>query len=143
MGIWSPAWTAPVFAEAMKFWFYSLVLSIILQVINLRALYTTPITISQAVKEIKDLGEDKKKEEVVEQSEEEKRKEKEQKDLQLIASKLERRKAIEALVVDLCNITNPGTATGWMPVTSGHMGMLMVVSTILTSIDIWARVQSC
>ncbi len=130
MGIWSPVWTKPVYSEAMKFWFYSILISIVLRVIKLCEPYrSSPIAISKPPS-------------AVEVSEDERLLEKKRIESQALERKEMRNKGVTELVVDLCNLFNPGTSTGWLPVPSAVQGTLMVVSTVLASTDIWIRVQS-
>ncbi|KAI0973450.1 peroxisomal biogenesis factor 11 [Xylaria arbuscula] len=55
----------------------------------------------------------------------------------------ERRAKISGLrrrvVADALDITLPGSVVGWVPASTGTVGLAMFVTTILTSIDIWER----
>lgn len=40
---------------------------------------------------------------------------------------------------DALDITLPGSVVGWVPVSTGTVGLAMFVTTVLTSVDIWER----
>ncbi|CAD0114997.1 unnamed protein product [Aureobasidium uvarum] len=46
-----------------------------------------------------------------------------------------------ALICDLCDITIPGSAVGWIPVSSVTVGIASSISSVLVGKDIWERVQ--
>lgn len=112
------AWAAEVFLEANKFWFYSIVLSGLLGVVQLWNLKIMP-----RVSEEKKNGN-------VEKAEQE-----------MKEGKIKRSKITRRLVIDACDIFIPGFVTGWITVSSANVGMASVVSTVLASMDIWERVQ--
>ncbi|RWA10472.1 hypothetical protein EKO27_g4631 [Xylaria grammica] len=43
------------------------------------------------------------------------------------------------VVSDTLDITLPGSVVGWVPVSTGTVGLAMFVTTVLTSMDIWER----
>jgi peroxin-11B len=126
MGICTTTWAAGVFVEAMKFWFYSLSLGIIVGVVQLYQLYMEPVVVSEKKTEV---GEKSKENEKVIQMEITERKEK-------------RSKTIKKIVIDGCDLFIPGSTTGWMAVSTAKVGMLSVVSTVLAATDIWTKVQN-
>ncbi|KAI4717876.1 hypothetical protein E4T48_05903 [Aureobasidium sp. EXF-10727] len=46
-----------------------------------------------------------------------------------------------ALICDICDITIPGSAVGWIPVSSVTVGVASSISSVLVGRDIWERVQ--
>jgi hypothetical protein len=127
MGIWTTTWAADVFVEAMKFWFYSLILGVIVGVLQLYQLYMEPVVISEKKTEI---GEKSKENEKMIQM------------IEITERKEKRTKIIKKIVVDGCDLFIPGSTTGWMVVSTANVGMLSVVSTVLAATDIWTRVQN-
>jgi hypothetical protein len=127
MGIWTTTWAADVFVEAMKFWFYSLILGVIVGVLQLYQLYMEPVVISEKKTEI---GEKSKENEKMIQM------------MEITERKEKRTKIIKKIVVDGCDLFIPGSTTGWMVVSTANVGMLSVVSTVLAATDIWTRVQN-
>jgi hypothetical protein len=127
MGIWTTTWAADVFVEAMKFWFYSLSLGVIVGVLQLYQLYMEPVVISEKKTEI---GEKSKENEKMIQM------------MEITERKEKRTKIIKKIVVDGCDLFIPGSTTGWMVVSTANVGMLSVVSTVLAATDIWTRVQN-
>jgi hypothetical protein len=127
MGIWTTTWAAGLFVEAMKFWFYSLILGVIVGVLQLYQLYMEPVVISEKKTEI---GEKSKENEKMIQM------------MEITERKEKRTKIIKKIVVDGCDLFIPGSTTGWMVVSTANVGMLSVVSTVLAATDIWTRVQN-
>jgi hypothetical protein len=119
MGIQKSPWAASLFLEANKFWFYSLVLSILLGIIQLCNLGINPPLSEEKNKDISE----------------------EQADLELKGWKVNRSKIMRRLVIDGCDVFIPGFVTGWIVVSSAGVGLASVVSTVLASMDIWERVQ--
>jgi len=127
MGIWTTSWAAGLFIEAMKFWFYSLSLGIIMGFVQLYHLYTTPLVASG------------KKEESDEKSKEN---EKVTQLTEITDRKEQRSKIMKKIVIDGCDLFIPGAITGWMVLSTANVGLLSVVSTVLAATDIWIRVQN-
>jgi hypothetical protein len=127
MGIWTTTWAAGVFVEAMKFWFYSLSLGIVVGVLQLYQLYTEPVVVSEKQTEV---GEKTAQNEKVIQT------------MEITEREGKRSKIIKKIVVDGCDLFIPGSTTGWMVVSTANVGMLSVVSTVLAATDIWTRVQN-
>jgi len=121
MGVYKTTWAGPVFVEAMRFWFYSLVAGILLSVVGIWELYTTPLTVRIA-------GEKGKGREV---KNEEAKKE----------WNKERAQLIKCLVIDGCDLFIPGSVTGWLPVSSQTVGYCSVISTVLAGSDVWVKIQ--
>ena len=119
MGVWSTEWAASLFAEAMKFWFYSISLSITLSLIQLYW------SLGGSFKET--IGSSEKSSKEVDAGAK-------------WATALQRN-LVKKLAIDCCDIFIPGFTTGWLVVSSGTVGMLGMISTTLTSTDIWKRLQ--
>jgi len=115
MGVYETSWAAPIFLESMKFWFYSLCASLALGIMEL-------FTLSEPkfVKE-KSGGDEKKVNAEMRKG---------------------RGEIVRKLVTDGCDLFIPGSVTGWLVLSSANVGWCSVVSTVLASVDIWARVQS-
>lgn len=116
MGVHESDWAAPLFVEANKFWFYGICLSLLLGVVQLWKLGASPG---------KQVGEKEDAEKI-------KRERKEW--------GANRETLVKKFVIDGCDLLIPGVTTGWMVVSSANVGMAMVVSTVLASMDIWERV---
>lgn len=46
---------------------------------------------------------------------------------------------VKNLIVDACDIVIPGSVLGWIPASSTQVGIVMIVSTLAASGDIWAQ----
>ncbi|KUJ17167.1 uncharacterized protein LY89DRAFT_718826 [Mollisia scopiformis] len=125
MGVYRTAWAAPLFVEAMKFWFYSISLSIVLSLVELWGLYSSPTSSMIAL-----VPEGKEKIDRVKEKEMEKRE-----------WKQKRGKIVKNIVTDSCDLVIPGSVTGWLLVSSRNVGFCSVVSTVLAGRDVWARIQ--
>jgi hypothetical protein len=122
MGIWSTEWAPQLFVEAMKFWFYSISFSIVLGLI---LLYSSS---SKSAASSKTIARSSKKISREDIDREAKRKSSFRWDL------------AKKLSVDCCDLFIPGSTTGWLAVSSGTVGILSMISTVLASFDIWKRV---
>lgn len=122
MGIWSTEWAKSLFLEAMRFWFYSISFSIVL---NLVLLYSAIFKATGSLKRTKGSGETRLK--VVES--------------EVKQANVLQRNLLKKLAIDCCDIFIPGFTTGWLVLSSGFVGILGMISTVLASTDIWKRVQ--
>ena len=122
MGIWSTEWAPKLFVEAMKFWFYSISFSIVLNLVLLFSNWSRSATSS---KKAKRRGKNSKAEV----------------DAQVKQRSVLEQGLLKKLVIDCCDISIPGFTIGWFAVSSGIVGILGTVSTVLASSDIWERVQ--
>lgn len=121
MGILATEWAPGLFIEAMKFWFYSISFSIFLSLVML---YDSSSS-EKVGKRIKT---------------------RESSDGDEVRAVAKQRSALRRdlgrkLVIDCCDIFIPGSTTGWLAVSSGTVGFLGMTSSVLASLDIWARVQ--
>jgi hypothetical protein len=122
MGIWSTEWANGLFLEAMKFWFYSITFSIMLSLLRLYRI-------------LLDSGSSSKK--PAEDSE---------RTSNVVDAEAKRASAtqwnvVKTLAIDCCDIFVPGFTTGWLRVSSGNVGTLSMISSVLASTEIWRRVQ--
>ncbi len=115
MGVWPSPWAETCLVEANKFWFYSLVCSIVLGVLQLNsASGEVEVQISEKAKGKKNGVQVQKK----------------------VMNGVGRR-----MVADCFDLFLPGFVTGWLMTTHAFVGFAGAVSTILTSKDIWDSLQ--
>ncbi|KAG4438992.1 hypothetical protein IFR05_005508 [Cadophora sp. M221] len=132
MGVYHTRWAAGLFVEAMKFWFYSLSLGILLALMEIWGFSGKAPVISKGGEgEGEREGENKKVVEKAAQVQESRAMERTSK----------RRNAMKKMVIDGCDLFIPGSITGWLVISSSNVGMLCVVSTVLAGSDIWDRIQ--
>lgn len=126
MAVYPVLWNDRVLAEANKFWFYALVLSVISGMYDLLLSMSSPSQKAPTPN---------KKAQKVDVKEPEK------------ASELSNglssstRAIMTRAIIDVCDLSIPGAFLGWIPVGGSMVGMAMVVSTTLASQDIWAKAQ--
>ncbi|KAH8599773.1 peroxisomal biogenesis factor 11 [Bisporella sp. PMI_857] len=125
-GIYPTSWAETFMVEANKFWFYSLVLSVVSGLLRIFWLSRThPVfrgistTLGTPSKEY-------------EQEEAEKLR---------LEARLKGRTLKRRLVTDLFDLFIPGHVTGWMRTGTVWVGIASMVSTTLSSIDVWDRVR--
>lgn len=122
------SWASWVFVEAMKFWFYSLILGILLAFIELgQSSYTDKSVVRPGGN-----GVDEKVAEEAALKEQ----------LRAREQALRRTSAVKKIVIDGCDLFTPGAVTGWLVVSSSNVGILCAVSTVLAGTDVWHRVQN-
>lgn len=120
MGVYPTSWAAPLFLEAMKFWFYSLSASLLLSVLEW---FSVP------------------GEKVVKEKNEKYDAEKEKVKFDMMERK-RRGRIAKRFVTDACDLFIPGSITGWLVIESANVGWCSVVSTFLAGMDVWVKVQS-
>lgn len=49
---------------------------------------------------------------------------------------------MKRVIVDACDLLIPGSFLGWIGVGNAMVGMAMVLSTVLSGGDVWARAQA-
>ncbi|PBP26178.1 PEX11 domain protein [Diplocarpon rosae] len=126
MGVVPATWAAGLFIEAMKFWFYSLALGIVSGILELCGLLGQDAVPGKRLegKSRKSRGGEAK---VTQRRQ--------------TGADANRKKIMERLVIDGCDLFVPGSATGWIPASSANVGMMSVVSTVLAGLNIWKRVN--
>ncbi|KAH9208814.1 peroxisomal biogenesis factor 11 [Leptodontidium sp. 2 PMI_412] len=124
MGVYHASWAAGLFVEAMKFWFYSLSLGILLALMELWGLSGKEPVVSTGSKE-----------KVVEKAAQ-------AQEARAMERTSKRRNAVKKMVIDGCDLFIPGSITGWLVISSSNVGLLCVVSTLLAGSDTWDRIHS-
>lgn len=117
MGVWAVPWAEACLVEGNKCWFYSLVCSILLGILQLYA------GDGEAKSGSDEKGKGKEKKQSVEAKKEN-------------ISGVKRR-----LVADGFDLFIPGAVTGWIVTSHAFVGFATMVSTVLSSKDIWDRLQ--
>ncbi|PVH85930.1 hypothetical protein DL98DRAFT_583018 [Cadophora sp. DSE1049] len=125
MDIYHSNWAAGLFVEAMKFWFYSLTLGMFLALHELWGLSGQGSVMRKGNK-----GEDEKFGKKAEQDQESRARQR----------SLKRWNVVKKIVIDGCDLSIPGSITGWLRVSSSNVGMLCIVSTVLAGYDIWDKI---
>jgi hypothetical protein len=117
--------------EGNRFWFYSLVLSIIWGCVQISRLPSGDEGTSEKERGEKTRGPNSKS-----NAERDKEVEKLQ-----IATAENQRRLRRRLVADVFDLFIPGHVTGWLPTNLAIVGFATTVSTLLSSKDIWDRLQ--
>lgn len=117
MNIWRVSWNTPLLIEANKFWFYAICLSI-----------------TGALWEWFCGGIARSKTHI---DEKEKRSKKPSSSEQVSSNV----PLWERLVVDVCDLSLPGSFVGWIPLSDFGVGMAMIVSSVVASRDVWMKAQ--
>ena len=129
MGVYRTSWATWLFVEAMKFWFYSLTLGILLALMELWALSGDiplyPVTST---------GAEEDDEKVLEKATQDRIS-------RMRERTVKKRNAAKQMVIDGCDLFIPGSITGWLVISSSNVGMLCVLSTVLAMSDIWDKIQ--
>jgi hypothetical protein len=115
MGAWPTPWAEVCQVEGNKFWFYSLVCSIFLGVLQLYA----------EGGEVKDGSNERP----------------EAKKISAQARKKHLSGVRRRMLADSFDLFIPGFVTGWIMTTHAFVGFAGAVSTVLSSKDIWDRLQ--
>ncbi|KAI1742950.1 NADH-ubiquinone oxidoreductase [Xylaria scruposa] len=130
--IWGPELERAVAVEGQRFWLFSLVCGV------LAGLSRISDAVASASEDVPAEGEKKK-----EGTTDEKASSTTQEQVDHLARSREVRAKISTLsrrvVSDALDITLPGSVVGWVPVSTGTVGIAMFVTTVLTSMDIWDR----
>ena len=125
MGVYNTTWAAGLFVEAMKFWFYSLTLGMLLALVELWDLRgQVPVVLKE------DKGEAEKAGDKVAQDQYTRARQR----------SLKRWNVVKKIVIDGCDLSIPGSITGWLTVSSSSVGILCIVSTVLAGYGIWDRI---
>jgi hypothetical protein len=125
MEIWNTTWGPILLLEANRFWFYSIIFSLIASFIQLYSIIVSPspdeiekaLRNGKKIKDSSEKGQLNTKERVLKQQ------------------------IMKKVVIDGCDLLIPGHITGWMMTTPGIVGLATMVSTTLASGDIWARLH--
>ncbi|KAI0517974.1 peroxisomal biogenesis factor 11-domain-containing protein [Xylaria bambusicola] len=159
LAVWGPELEPLVAVEGQRFWLFSLVCGVLaglLRIADLVVPYVPAKQVAVVGKEgesvhekgesVREKGEivREKGEIVREKSEDEKAGGSDKKaEVDQLVRRQEVRSQISNLgrrvVSDALDITLPGSVVGWVPASTGTVGLAMFVTTILTSMDIWER----
>ncbi|KAI1366433.1 peroxisomal biogenesis factor 11-domain-containing protein [Xylaria arbuscula] len=159
LSIWGPELEPLVAVEGQQFWLFSLVCGVVAGLMRLADLVLPLPSASRddggvsAGEKMQGSDADAGKEEGKEKGEEgdgreEEEEEKDEKmDEKVKTDQLVKRQEVRAkisnltrrIVSDALDITLPGSVVGWVPASTGTVGLAMFVTTILTSMDIWER----
>lgn len=119
MNIWLVPWSTTVLIEGSKFWFYAICISIARSFWELLFGFSAEVTTQNG------------------KANSDKKQEKPNSPKRTPSAVL-----LERIVVDSCDLALPGSFLGWIGLGELGVGMAMVVSTILTSRETWARAQA-
>ena len=117
MGVYTVPWEERVMREANQFWFYALAFSLLGGLYELLA--PTSEGASSKVKSQKKNGFKFEK---------------------AVSTTSNKFALMKRIVVDACDLLIPAELLDWMPTGDLVVGLTMVLSTLLTAGDIWARV---
>jgi hypothetical protein len=115
MGVWPSPWAEACLVEGNKFWFYSLVCSILLGALQLNS----------ADGKVEGQTSEKAK----------------GKKVSVQVQNKDMTGVRRRMMADCFDLFLPGFVTGWLVTTHAFVGFAGAVSTILTSKDIWDRLQ--
>ncbi|KAI0531830.1 peroxisomal biogenesis factor 11-domain-containing protein [Xylaria digitata] len=150
LALWGPELEAAVGVEGQRFWLFSLAcgaLSGLVKIANVVASASAPASgkgrVSAGTSD-GDVNEKKEGSTTEGDGQDEKTSDEEEKQQsdQIARSQEVRSKIVylgRRVVSDTLDITIPGSIVGWVPVSTGTVGLAMFVTTVLTSIDIWER----
>lgn len=125
MGIWVTPWAQELFIECHKWWFFGIALSIIGSTVDIffpvsEPTPTSSSSSSSSAAKKSATGEKEKKQPQQSQI----------RDLTPL---------VKRLIVDSCDLVIPGSVLGWIPASGTQVGIVMIVSTLVASGDIWAQ----
>ncbi|ESZ95148.1 hypothetical protein SBOR_4448 [Sclerotinia borealis F-4128] len=137
MGIYHTPWSATCTLEGHKFWFYSLCLSILGGIFDLFELFnldhsstTPPSSNSKSAKNKTNPNPNTDHQE----------KKKQQPEIQKQKQQKTQTQIILKIIENAADLLIPGAVTGWIISDAGVVGVATVVSTVLSSGEIWRRV---
>lgn len=135
MHITHNSWAPGLQVESLKFWFYSLAVSVLLGIYDLFMLDSSPATAEPVISEkakgkvtVKSGG--KKASAVIEA-----------KPAAQNQNALKRQAILKGIVADSCDLLIPGSIVGWIPIDPVPVGIAGSLSAILGGSDAWARVN--
>ncbi|KAI0553251.1 NADH-ubiquinone oxidoreductase [Xylaria curta] len=137
--IYGPELERAVAVEGQRFWLFSLVCGVLAGLVRIsdvvsRASEDVPVKEGGEKEGKKEGSTDEKTDEKVSSTQEQ---------IDHLARSREVRAKISNLgrrvVSDALDITLPGSVVGWVPVSTGTVGIAMFITTVLTSMDIWDR----
>ncbi|KAI1757952.1 NADH-ubiquinone oxidoreductase [Xylaria castorea] len=148
LAVWGPELERAVAVEGQRFWLFSLVCGVLAGAVRIADVVASASSENVAASGAK-MGGDEKKEGITDDKTgdgdgtSEKVSSSTQEQIDHLARSREVRAKISNLgrrvVSDALDITLPGSMVGWVPVSTGTVGLAMFVTTVLTSMDIWDR----
>ncbi|KAI0112536.1 hypothetical protein GGR51DRAFT_507393 [Nemania sp. FL0031] len=150
LALWSPEMEAVITVEGQRFWLFSLACGVLAGLFRIAdVLASAPVpapTLGEKEGEAKDGDDDGDVDEKSgdgEDGDSSDRKGPKGEQIDYLAWKREARSKVSNLgrrvVSDALDITLPGSIVGWVPASTGTVGLAMFVTTVLTSMDIWER----
>lgn len=131
-GMWRP-WAVTTQTEALKFWFYALSVSVILDLYELVFVYPnrTPGPPTSKTPKSESTGEKGSAEAEIEVLD------------QFTSARAAKRQSLyRQLVIDSCDVLIPGAAVGWLALDPVTVGVAGTISAIAGATDVWLRVNS-
>lgn len=126
LSVWGPQRAGVLHVEGQRFWFLALACAVAVGGLKLRRLGGEGGGVVVDGKgERKEEGEEKEKERERER-ETEKRRDQSQ-------------RVLRRMIADVLDLAVPGAVVGWVPASPGTVGILMLVSTWLTGLEVWER----
>ncbi|KAI0429038.1 hypothetical protein F5Y09DRAFT_311299 [Xylaria sp. FL1042] len=143
LAVWGPELEGKIAVEGQRFWLFSLACGVLAGLVRMADVVVPYVSASES----ESVGDGEKKEQEGVDGEDEKTGAKGEAEkatqVDLLAQRREVRSKVSSLgrrvVSDALDITLPGSVVGWVPVSTGTVGLAMFVTTILTSMDIWER----
>ena len=132
MGVWITPWAEVCMLEANRFWFYSLVCSLIAG--GMMHFFGDKDERRVKVVATKNRARGKSKESDVSKKDRGEGKSR-------VGQKDNRHDIKRRFVADGFDLLVPGSVTGWIPTSPAVVGFASAISTILSSRDIWDRLQ--
>ena len=126
MKVTKTEWGPGVLQEALKFWFYAEVASILLSLYDLFIIWTVPDAPTKSKPKVgtSEKGDSKAADAT-----------------QPKAVSLESMKIYKKLLIDCCDILIPGSGVGWISIDPIILGVTGCISTLVSMSDVWVRVQ--
>ena len=146
LAVWGPELEPQVAVEGQRFWLFSLVCGVLAGLMRLSDL-VAPYDVATGKKQQVSVN-DKEgegaagKEGEGRGGQDEKAGDAKAKVVQLVERREARSKITNLtrrVVSDALDITLPGSVVGWVPASTGTVGLAMFITTVLTSMDIWER----
>ncbi|KAI1121401.1 hypothetical protein F5Y10DRAFT_102096 [Nemania abortiva] len=144
LAIWSPEMEGKIAVEGQRFWLFSLAcgaLAGLVRIVDVLTSAPAPVPASRDAKD-GDRDEDEKTSSEGDEDGSDRKSPKEDQ-TEYLAWRREARSKISGLsrrvVTDALDITIPGSIVGWVPVSTGTVGLAMFVTTVITGMEVWER----
>ncbi|KAI1423116.1 hypothetical protein F5Y12DRAFT_555357 [Xylaria sp. FL1777] len=151
--VWGPELEARIAVEGQRFWLFTLVCGVLAGLVRIADVLVpyapAPVSVGHGDVDSKegDGASEKGEDSVVGADGEDEKTGGEKGGKEAQVDQLAKRREIQSkisglgrrVVSDALDITLPGSVVGWVPVSTGTVGLAMFVTTVLTSMDIWER----